>query len=151
MARWREPGSWAGRRESVRPAGRAVGPVLSTEVTWDDDPGSVPALDSQTRAQMCQDYANSVLDHPALVGCHWLQYMDEPLTGRALDGENSNIGLVSPAAYLLLLRHGKRQGFGRVPGSVISEGNIGAGVSHRGADRPANPPASTRDQTNFTF
>src|SRR5205085_3453240 len=59
------------------------------------DPGSVPALDSQTRAQMFQDYANSVLDHPALVGCHWLQYMDEPLTGRALDGENSNIGLVS--------------------------------------------------------
>jgi hypothetical protein len=59
------------------------------------DPGPIPAPNSQTRAQMYQDYVDSVLDHPAFVGCHWFQYRDEPLTGRALDGENSNIGLVS--------------------------------------------------------
>jgi agarase len=59
------------------------------------DAGPVPAPDSQTRAQMFQDYVDSALDHPAFAGCHWFQYLDEPLTGRALDGENSNIGLVS--------------------------------------------------------
>jgi agarase len=36
-----------------------------------------------------------VLDVPAFVGCHWFQYVDEPLTGRTLDGENYNIGLVT--------------------------------------------------------
>ena len=30
-----------------------------------------------------------------LVGCHWFQYVDEPLTGRAYDGENYNIGFVT--------------------------------------------------------
>lgn len=32
---------------------------------------------------------------PAFVGTHWFQYVDEPLTGRTLDGENYNIGFVS--------------------------------------------------------
>jgi agarase len=29
------------------------------------------------------------------VGCHWFQYVDQPVTGRSLDGENYNIGLVT--------------------------------------------------------
>ncbi len=33
----------------------------------------------------------------AFVGAHWFEYVDEPLTGRSLDGENYNIGLVSVA------------------------------------------------------
>ena len=37
----------------------------------------------------------SVLKNPALVGCHWFQYVDEPLTGRAYDGENYNIGFLT--------------------------------------------------------
>jgi hypothetical protein len=28
------------------------------------------------------------------VGVHWFQYIDQPVTGRLLDGENSHIGLV---------------------------------------------------------
>ena len=40
-------------------------------------------------------YVNSVIDHPAMVGCHWFQYMDEPTTGRTFDGENYGIGFVS--------------------------------------------------------
>ncbi|MCA9439921.1 MAG: hypothetical protein KC964_03880, partial [Candidatus Omnitrophica bacterium] len=27
-------------------------------------------------------------------GCHWFQYIDEPITGRTHDGENYNIGFV---------------------------------------------------------
>jgi hypothetical protein len=35
------------------------------------------------------------LANPDIVGCHWFQYADEPLTGRLLDGENGNMGFVA--------------------------------------------------------
>jgi hypothetical protein len=57
--------------------------------------GLVAAPDQATRAAMYQDYLRTVIDHPALVGCHWFQYVDQPLTGRALDGENYNVGFVT--------------------------------------------------------
>jgi hypothetical protein len=56
--------------------------------------GLVPTDSQADRAVSFQTYLQSVLDHPALVGCHWFQYLDQPLTGRPLDGENYNIGLV---------------------------------------------------------
>jgi hypothetical protein len=58
-------------------------------------PGLVEVGDQNERAEMFIDYVHSVLDVPAFVGCHWFQYVDEPLTGRTLDGENYNIGLVT--------------------------------------------------------
>lgn len=58
-------------------------------------PGLVSAPNQAARAAMYEDYVGSVLRHPAFVGCHWFQYADEPLTGRAWDGENYNIGMVS--------------------------------------------------------
>jgi hypothetical protein len=57
--------------------------------------GLVAARDQHARAEMYRDYVRSVADHPALVGCHWFQYVDEPLTGRTFDGENYNIGFVT--------------------------------------------------------
>ncbi len=57
--------------------------------------GLVQATDQADRARMWEDYANSVIDNPYLVGCHWFQYLDSPLTGRAHDGENYNVGFVS--------------------------------------------------------
>jgi predicted HD phosphohydrolase len=58
-------------------------------------PGLVSARDQQERAAIFTDYVTSVLDNPALVGCHWFQYVDEPLTGRSFDGENYNIGFLT--------------------------------------------------------
>jgi hypothetical protein len=58
-------------------------------------PGLVSARDQQERAAIYTDYVGSVLDNPALVGCHWFQYVDEPVTGRSYDGENYNIGFLS--------------------------------------------------------
>jgi hypothetical protein len=58
-------------------------------------PGLVAAANQRERARMYEEYVNSVLDHPLFVGCHWFQYMDQPLTGRWFDGENYNIGFVS--------------------------------------------------------
>ncbi|MEG3768006.1 agarase [Alteromonas sp. 14N.309.X.WAT.G.H12] len=58
-------------------------------------PGLVQAANQQDRAAMFADYMQSVMDHPSFVGAHWFQYMDSPITGRAHDGENYNVGFVS--------------------------------------------------------
>jgi hypothetical protein len=42
-------------------------------------------------------YIRAVADSPDFVGAHWFQYLDEPLTGRTLDGENAHIGFVTVA------------------------------------------------------
>jgi hypothetical protein len=57
--------------------------------------GLVAAASQAERAKMYEDYVGSVLDNPYFVGCHWFQYVDEPLTGRYFDGENYNIGFVT--------------------------------------------------------
>ncbi len=57
--------------------------------------GLVAASDQQARAAMYRDYLYNALDNPRLVGCHWFQYLDQPLTGRQYDGENYNIGFVT--------------------------------------------------------
>jgi hypothetical protein len=57
--------------------------------------GLVSAASQKERAEVFRGYVESVLDNPSLVGCHWFQYVDQPLTGRSFDGENYNIGLVT--------------------------------------------------------
>ncbi len=47
------------------------------------------------RAVLYAGYVERLARHPATIGAHWFQYMDQPTTGRDLDGENYNIGLVS--------------------------------------------------------
>jgi hypothetical protein len=56
--------------------------------------GLIMAPDQQTRAQLYRQYLESALDNPAVIGTHWFEYVDEPLTGRSYDGENYNIGFV---------------------------------------------------------
>jgi hypothetical protein len=57
-------------------------------------PGLVPTEDQKDRAAHYIKYVRSVADCPAFVGCHWFQYIDEPITGRWFDGENYNIGFL---------------------------------------------------------
>ncbi|MHC4592174.1 MAG: beta-galactosidase, partial [Planctomycetota bacterium] len=57
--------------------------------------GVVPVSDQAERAETFIKYVNSVVEMPVFVGCHWFQYTDEPVTGRSLDGENWNVGLVT--------------------------------------------------------
>jgi hypothetical protein len=59
------------------------------------NPGLVHAANQTERAQLYEDYMQSVANNPYFVGAHWFQYIDSPLTGRALDGENYNVGFVS--------------------------------------------------------
>ena len=56
--------------------------------------GLVPVEDQAERAKAYANYVRSAAVHPNVVGCHWFQYVDEPITGRWYDGENYNIGFV---------------------------------------------------------
>ncbi len=58
-------------------------------------PGLLHAANQHDRAKMYKEYMQSVIDNPYFVGAHWFQYIDSPLTGRAHDGENYNVGFVS--------------------------------------------------------
>ena len=58
------------------------------------DPGLIAVANQVARGEAYQAYVRSVLDHPLFVGCHWFQYVDQPLLGRAMDGENANVGFV---------------------------------------------------------
>lgn len=59
------------------------------------NPGLVHAEDQTDRAQLYRGYMATVIDNPYFVGAHWFQYTDSPITGRAYDGENYNVGFVS--------------------------------------------------------
>ncbi|WP_017446954.1 hypothetical protein [Gayadomonas joobiniege] len=57
--------------------------------------GLVQADNQKDRAQMYYDYMQSVAGKDYMVGAHWFQYIDSPITGRAFDGEPYNVGFVS--------------------------------------------------------
>ncbi|MFO7974849.1 MAG: beta-galactosidase, partial [Candidatus Hydrogenedentota bacterium] len=58
-------------------------------------PGLQAAANQNERGKLYVQYVRSVAEHPNFVGCHWFKYADQPLTGRAMDGENYSIGLVT--------------------------------------------------------
>jgi hypothetical protein len=57
--------------------------------------GIVHAANQTDRARMYKNYMQNILAKPYMVGAHWFQYIDEPISGRAFDGENANIGFVT--------------------------------------------------------
>jgi len=58
-------------------------------------PGLFDVAAEDQRGPAYANYLRSALANPDIVGCHWFQYVDEPLTGRLLDGENGHMGFVS--------------------------------------------------------
>jgi hypothetical protein len=52
------------------------------------------AVDQIQRASMYKKYVESALNNPFIVGTHWFQLVDQPLTAR-FDGENSQLGFLS--------------------------------------------------------
>ena len=59
--------------------------------------GLVGAGRESERGPAYARYLRAVADNPDFVGAHWFQYIDEPLTGRTLDGENAHVGFVTVA------------------------------------------------------
>ncbi len=56
-------------------------------------PGLVQAMNQAERAAGYRYYVEQSAAHPAVIGTHWFQWLDQPATGRS-DGENYNIGFV---------------------------------------------------------
>lgn len=59
--------------------------------------GLFAVADQAERAEKFKDYVRSALDNPRMVGVHWFQYGDEAATGRPLDAENGQMGMVDVA------------------------------------------------------
>jgi len=75
-------------------------PVMITEFHFgsaDRGPfgNGVAAVGSEEeRGKAYARFVDAAVASGVVVGTHWFQYVDQPVTGRILDGENSHIGLV---------------------------------------------------------
>ncbi|MGY2168766.1 beta-agarase [Pseudomonas gingeri] len=75
-------------------------PVLITEFNFgsrDRGPfwGGVTELSKEEdRGPAYANFLKQAVSEPSVVGVHWFQYLDQPVTGRLLDGENGHFGLV---------------------------------------------------------
>ncbi|MFC5436418.1 beta-agarase [Rhodanobacter umsongensis] len=75
-------------------------PVLIGEFHFGSDDrgpfgkGVVSVWNEQQRGEAYARFIAAAAGDPAIVGAHWFEYTDQPVTGRLLDGENSHIGLV---------------------------------------------------------
>jgi hypothetical protein len=56
--------------------------------------GVVAVASEAERGPAYARFVAAAADDPQIVGVHWFQYADQPVTGRLLDGENSHVGLV---------------------------------------------------------
>jgi hypothetical protein len=54
-------------------------------------PGLVQAVNQEERGLAYRYYVEHAAAHPAVIGTHWFEWIDEPVSGRP-DGENYNIG-----------------------------------------------------------
>ena len=57
-------------------------------------PGVMVVNTEAERGPAYRKMLESVLANRQFVGAHWFQYLDQPVTGRWLDGENGHLGLV---------------------------------------------------------
>ena len=56
--------------------------------------GVVSVWNEPQRGEAYAKFVAAAAADPDIVGAHWFEYTDQPVTGRLLDGENSHIGLV---------------------------------------------------------
>ena len=56
--------------------------------------GVAEVYKEEERGPAYAHFLNKALEEPSIVGIHWFQYLDQPLSGRLLDGENGHLGLL---------------------------------------------------------
>ena len=75
-------------------------PVVISEFHFGSDDrgpfgrGVVSVANEARRGAAYARYLQAAASDPEIVGTHWFEYVDEPLTGRLLDGENGHFSLV---------------------------------------------------------
>lgn len=76
-------------------------PIMITEFSFGSKTmgalwgGPISVTNEKERGESYQRFVSDAFADPHMVGTHWFQYIDEPLTGRLLDGENGHVGLVN--------------------------------------------------------
>ena len=90
-----QPHAWSFLEEIDLPTVIGEWHIGATRETGLYHPGLVQADGQADRARMYRAYLDSVLALDTMVGAHWFQYVDSPISGRAFDGENYNVGFVS--------------------------------------------------------
>jgi len=90
-----QPHAWAFLNEIDLPTIIGEFHVGATQETGLFHAGLVQADGQADRAKMYKAYMESVAAHDNMVGAHWFQYVDSPITGRAFDGEPYNVGFVT--------------------------------------------------------
>ena len=90
-----QPHRWEFLDEIDLPAIDGEWHIGSTRETGLFHQGLVSADGQADRADMYKAYLESVLAQDTMVGAHFFQYVDSPITGRAFDGENYNVGFVA--------------------------------------------------------
>ncbi|MGN8250222.1 beta-agarase [Pseudomonas sp. SMV7] len=58
-------------------------------------PGPLELAREEDRGPAYGNFLKAALAQPMIVGVHWFQYLDQPASGRLLDGENGHLGLVA--------------------------------------------------------
>ena len=48
----------------------------------------------EARGPAYSKFLKQAVAEPSIVGVHWFQYLDQPVTGRLLDGENGHFGMI---------------------------------------------------------
>jgi hypothetical protein len=78
-------------------------------------PGLAQVKNHEERGVAYRYYVENAAAHPALIGTHWFQWIDQPSTGR-YDGENYNIGFldVTDRPYPAMV-NAAREIFNRLP------------------------------------
>jgi len=56
--------------------------------------GVTEVANEEARGPAYSKFLKQAVAEPSIVGVHWFQYLDQPVTGRLLDGENGHFGLV---------------------------------------------------------
>lgn len=56
--------------------------------------GVVEVRREEDRGPAYAKFLQGALAEPSIIGAHWFQYLDQPVSGRLLDGENGHFGLV---------------------------------------------------------
>ncbi|MFJ4112273.1 beta-galactosidase [Pseudomonas sp. NPDC089758] len=91
-------------------------------------PGPVEVAREEERGPAYGNFLKAALAQPMIVGAHWFQYLDQPASGRLLDGENGHLGLVAITdmpypAFVEAVRKSNRQAVGQLSSLLHKEGS----------------------------
>ncbi|WP_027594227.1 beta-galactosidase [Pseudomonas sp. LAIL14HWK12:I7] len=87
-------------------------------------PGPLEVAREEDRGPAYGNFLKAALAQPMIVGAHWFQYLDQPASGRLLDGENGHLGLVAItdvpySGFVEAVRKNNQQAIGQLRAQLV--------------------------------